>query len=224
LDDFVNRTPPFVRGVASGDPLADAVILWTRVTRDEDAPAEVPVLSVIAKDQWDGYTASRARLLKKLDECGIGNVVVLTGDIHSSWGMDIAENPFNPASYNAATGAGSVAVEFVTPGVTSPGIEDPAQAAGFAALLRATHPHQVRRVEPSWLRVARHHSSARAGGVVPRGDHQRAFRDRGSRRDPPGFGRDESPRSCSCRLGAGLLRARACDPRLILGKEAYSLV
>jgi alkaline phosphatase D len=25
--------------------------------------------------------------------------------------------------------------------VTSPGIEDPAQAAGFAALLRATHPH-----------------------------------------------------------------------------------
>src|SRR5262249_35177922 len=45
------------------------------------------------------------------------------------------------SGYQGATGHGSVAVEFVTPGVTSPGIDDPAQAAGFALAIRATHPH-----------------------------------------------------------------------------------
>lgn len=103
--------------------------------------ALAPGARVFNVDQWDGYAASRARVLKKLEECGIDNVVVLTGDIHSSWGMDITENPFDPAGYDPSTGAGSLAVEFVTPVVTSPGIEDPAQAAGFAALLRVTHPH-----------------------------------------------------------------------------------
>jgi alkaline phosphatase D len=92
-------------------------------------------------DQWDGYAAARARVLATLAEQQVNNVVILTGDIHSSWGNDIAADPFDPSSYTGSSGAGSVAVEFVTPAVTSPGIDDPAQAAQFAALLRATHPH-----------------------------------------------------------------------------------
>ncbi len=92
-------------------------------------------------DQWDGYAAARARVLAALSQTGIDNVVILTGDIHSSWGNDLAANPFDPLLYNPVTGSGSQAVEFVTPAVTSPGIDDPAQAAGFAAALRATHPH-----------------------------------------------------------------------------------
>ncbi|MEO1077265.1 MAG: PhoD-like phosphatase N-terminal domain-containing protein, partial [Bacteroidota bacterium] len=32
---------PFFHGVASGDPLTDRVILWTRVTPDEDGPVVV---------------------------------------------------------------------------------------------------------------------------------------------------------------------------------------
>jgi alkaline phosphatase D len=71
----------------------------------------------------------------------IGNVAILTGDIHSSWGNDIVPNPFNPSAYDPTTGKGSLAVEFVTPAVTSPGIGDPAQAALLAAVLRQTHPH-----------------------------------------------------------------------------------
>jgi alkaline phosphatase D len=92
-------------------------------------------------DQWDGYAATRARVLATLAEQQVNNIVILTGDIHSSWGNDITANPFDPSGYSGATGAGSVAVEFVTPAVTSPGIDDPDQAAQFAALLRATHPH-----------------------------------------------------------------------------------
>ena len=85
-------------------------------------------------DQWDGYAASRARLLGLLRDETIDNVVVLTGDAHSSWAFDITENPFDPASYDPATGEGSLAVELVAPSVTS------AYDFGGGAST-ATHPH-----------------------------------------------------------------------------------
>lgn len=86
-------------------------------------------------DQWDGYVPSRNRLLAQLAAQSISNVVVLTGDIHSSWANEISVNPF------AAATATRQAVEFVTPGVTSPGIEDRAQATGFEQQIGSTHPH-----------------------------------------------------------------------------------
>lgn len=71
-------------------------------------------------DAWDGYQAERQQIIEALRDGGIQNTVVLTGDVHSSWVADITADPNNPASYNPATGAGSVAVEFVTTSVTSP--------------------------------------------------------------------------------------------------------
>jgi len=71
---------------------------------------------VVNPDQWDGYPADRRRLMDSLIQNNIGNVVVLTGDIHTSWGNDL---PFGPGSYNPTSGAGSTAVEFVTPSITS---------------------------------------------------------------------------------------------------------
>jgi alkaline phosphatase D len=92
-------------------------------------------------DQWDGYAANRARLLSAWAEGELTNIVVLTGDIHSSWASDISADPFDPSRYDAATGAGSVAVEFVTPAVSSPGIADADQAAVLQQLIATTHPH-----------------------------------------------------------------------------------
>jgi len=85
-------------------------------------------------DQWDGYPFARERLLQAF-QAGIDNVVILTGDAHSSWAFDIAADPFDAAQYASGTGQGSLAVEFVAPGVTSPGPGGDAQA------LLATHPH-----------------------------------------------------------------------------------
>lgn len=34
----------------------------------------------------------------------VNNMAVLTGDIHSSWAMDVATDPFNPAVYDPAAG------------------------------------------------------------------------------------------------------------------------
>jgi alkaline phosphatase D len=97
--------------------------------------------SILNVDQWDGYGPSRERLFRHIADTEIGNVVVLTGDIHSSWGSDLSFNPFDPAQYDSATGRGSLGIELVTPGVTSPGIENPVEAAQTAAGLRALSPH-----------------------------------------------------------------------------------
>ena len=70
-------------------------------------------------DQWDGYPFSRRALLEQLATERIADNVVVTGDIHSSWALDVAPDPFSSA-YDSATGRGSLAVEMVTPAITSP--------------------------------------------------------------------------------------------------------
>lgn len=92
-------------------------------------------------DQWDGYPASRTRVINHLRDNNIDNTIILTGDIHSSWAMDITDNPYDSSQYNTQTGQGSVAVEFVTPAVTSPAIRDEVKADQTAQYLMATNPH-----------------------------------------------------------------------------------
>ncbi|PPE73089.1 hypothetical protein C3942_14790 [Solimonas fluminis] len=93
---------------------------------------------IINTDQWDGYRAERQRVLDLISGLDLDNVVVLTGDIHSSWAMDISEDPNNPLVYNGLTGEGSRAVEFVCTSVTSPGLEPLNPIAGA---LRLLNPH-----------------------------------------------------------------------------------
>jgi alkaline phosphatase D len=94
-------------------------------------------------DQWQGYPESRERLLSFLAS-GVQNVVILTGDIHSSWANEIVTDPNDPELYDPATGSGSLAVEFVTPGITSPGLDG---ATDLIEALRPVNQH-VRFVDP----------------------------------------------------------------------------
>ncbi|KAI8814692.1 putative alkaline phosphatase [Cladochytrium replicatum] len=71
-------------------------------------------------DQWDGFIPARNRLLNTITSNNISNVVFITGDTHVAYAGDVTPTPRNSATYNAATGAGSVAVELVGPSVTSP--------------------------------------------------------------------------------------------------------
>jgi alkaline phosphatase D len=48
----------------------------------------------------------------------ISDVAILTGDIHSSWAFDVPRLPWT--KYDARTGSGSLAVELVTPAISSP--------------------------------------------------------------------------------------------------------
>ena len=61
-------------------------------------------------DSWDGYPAERQKLFDHLSSNNIDNMVVLTGDIHTSWAV------------NLTNGNAQVGVEMVTPSVTSPGL------------------------------------------------------------------------------------------------------
>ncbi|MDP3857218.1 MAG: alkaline phosphatase D family protein [Stagnimonas sp.] len=72
-------------------------------------------------DQWDGYPPARQRLYNVLKgdatQAKVDNAIVCTGDWHNSFIMDLPEDPL--AGYDGASGAGSLAVEYVTPSVTS---------------------------------------------------------------------------------------------------------
>lgn len=92
-------------------------------------------------DQWDGYPAERRAILDHLRDNGIRNTVVLTGDIHSSWVMDLTHDPENPFLYDPLTGAGSLAVEFVGTSVTSTGLDQLAAVPQLANAVRLLNPH-----------------------------------------------------------------------------------
>jgi alkaline phosphatase D len=49
-------------------------------------------------DAWDGYPAARQRLLETFASDAVHNPVVLTGDIHSSWVLDLHADPERPES------------------------------------------------------------------------------------------------------------------------------
>ena len=94
--------------------------------------------NILNNDQWDGYEVSREKLLDAIRDNDIENVVVLTGDIHTSWAMDLTADPTNPDVYTPETGEGAVAVEFVTPGISSPGLRD---AAIVRRVISRNNPH-----------------------------------------------------------------------------------
>lgn len=81
------------------------------------APLEVFGIAVNG-DQWDGYPAERERVYDYIFQNNINDVVVLTGDIHSSWANDLPASGYDPNLF-----VGSAGVEFVTPSVTSPGLD-----------------------------------------------------------------------------------------------------
>jgi alkaline phosphatase D len=81
------------------------------------APFAAQVGSAREVDNWEGYPAARARFFDCVEHDRVPDVAVLTGDIHSSWALDLPRTPLS--GYDAATGRGSLAVEIVTPAVTS---------------------------------------------------------------------------------------------------------
>ena len=80
--------------------------------------------SPVNTDSWDGYPAERQRLFNHLSSQNIDNTVVVTGDIHTSWAL------------NLQNGNIPVGVEFVSPSVTSPG-----SPINLSALITIQNPH-----------------------------------------------------------------------------------
>ena len=65
-------------------------------------------------EDWNGYPASRTRLIRRIYESRLANPVVIGGDIHSFWTNDLKLDFDDPASPTVAT-------EFVGTSITSAG-------------------------------------------------------------------------------------------------------
>nr|WP_255718471.1 alkaline phosphatase D family protein [Micrococcus sp. ACRRV] len=89
--DFVTQQVPFVQYDRTSGPL-----LWGDM------------------DSWDGYVASRERVVDAWVSAGVRNPVVLTGDIHESFASDVKRD-FNDLS------SAPVGVELITTSITSGG-------------------------------------------------------------------------------------------------------
>lgn len=111
--------------------------------------ADQPWLSVVNRDQWDGFDSEREAIFSLVGDQnatdGIDNFIVLTGDIHTSWAIDLVDDPRKrtPPSMAAAPSPVQASqfygVEFVTPSITSPGLADP--GGGLATGLLTNNPH-----------------------------------------------------------------------------------
>ncbi|QJE96001.1 alkaline phosphatase D family protein [Luteolibacter luteus] len=75
-------------------------------------------------DIWDGYPAERAELVNFIETEDVENVVILTGDIHCSFAFEVADPVLGNPAYDPATGAGAVAVEFVTPSLSAANFDE----------------------------------------------------------------------------------------------------
>lgn len=93
-------------------------------------------------DNWESYPTERNAIMDTLQKKGLKNNIFITGDSHASWSFDLNKKPTNypnpltfnlptPSSgYTAATGAGSVGVEFATPSISSANFDE---AVGIAS-------------------------------------------------------------------------------------------
>jgi len=84
-------------------------------------------------DAWDGYPPARDRMLDIFELAQ--NVVVVTGDFHNAWALDLARDGDLLDGYDPATEA--IAAEFVVPSVTSPGFEAALPEAFLGTVLNA---------------------------------------------------------------------------------------
>ncbi|WP_435221205.1 alkaline phosphatase D family protein [Streptomyces sp. Tue6028] len=86
----------------------------------------------LSMDSWDGYPASRERILAGAEAAGVENLVVFTGDVHVSYALDIKRDAGDPDSRTVGT-------EFVTTSIAS-GADGAAHPSNHAAYL-ARNPH-----------------------------------------------------------------------------------
>ena len=124
----------------------------------KSAPTSIKAIRTVEDnftDCWKGYTTQRGKIIDTLKAMGMKNVVILSGDSHSGWAFDVTKTPvlypvatyYNlpvaSPSYNPSTGAGSVAVEFCGPSISSPNFYEllgPAVCAQFQAVINQPIP------------------------------------------------------------------------------------
>ncbi len=143
LDDPGRRLLGAAQEAWLGDELREAVRANSRwqILGQQVMFAPQSVSGAVAgnPDSWDGYRAERSRIFDLVEQLRVPNLVVLTGDVHSSWGYDLPRRPDD--GYDPATGRGSLGVEIVCPAISSPPPFQGADAATRTAAILQARPH-----------------------------------------------------------------------------------
>ncbi|MFP4088848.1 MAG: alkaline phosphatase D family protein [Cyclobacteriaceae bacterium] len=85
---------------------------------------EIVYRSPVNLDAWDGYPAAQQQMAQLIRENEVENVIILSGDTHTSWAFETTLEPTQADSYDAETAEGAFAVEFGTPSISSGNINE----------------------------------------------------------------------------------------------------
>ncbi len=83
----------------------------------------------VSMDAWDGYRASRRRVLAGAKSAGVDNLMVLTGDVHVAYAFDIKDDFDDPESRTVGTEIVATSISSGRDGVDRPGNWDTYMAA-----------------------------------------------------------------------------------------------
>ncbi|NUK06074.1 alkaline phosphatase D family protein [Streptomyces lunaelactis] len=75
----------------------------------------------VSMDAWDGYSASRDRVLAGAEAAGIENLMVLTGDVHVGYAFDLKRDFNDPASPTVGTELVATSISSGKDGADKPG-------------------------------------------------------------------------------------------------------
>jgi alkaline phosphatase D len=96
-------------------------------------------------ENWDGYPYERNLFYDNLINNNIDNVVFVTGDFHCSFSCNLTKDPKDTVAFNAATGDGSLAVEFIVPSISGSNYDEDGADSLFAIaaadLIKAVNQH-----------------------------------------------------------------------------------
>ncbi|MCW2804982.1 MAG: alkaline phosphatase [Propionibacteriaceae bacterium] len=107
-------------------------ILGNQVTMAQTDRDPSPSRTYVWLDPWDGYVAERNEVLAEAEERGVRNLVVITGDRHTNYAVDLKRDYADP-------GSSTVGAEFVGTSITSGGDGADMNDQGRAFL--AANPH-----------------------------------------------------------------------------------
>lgn len=114
----------------------------------EGVPAFIPVPNdggVFDRGSWDGFQAERDTILRFVEENNIENLMVISGDVHMSFAMDISRDPTNGSVYDPATGNGSLGVEFIPTSISRGNFDEAGVPAAivplFEGISNGINPH-----------------------------------------------------------------------------------
>lgn len=103
---------------------------------------------------WNGYPLDRKRIFDFIDTNHINNVVVLTGDAHMSFIMEMTDSPKVKGKYNHRTGQGSIGVEVLGPSISRGNMDEAGVPRGLVpvvqALSKGLNPHHL------WVQFSKH--------------------------------------------------------------------